>query len=264
MRRTSGRGGAGSADGVVESPNVAAIITRSRRLPDDELPQVLSDTDLLAWGQSLGDVHLDVWTPDPGALPDEADETGELVAASVGAEPEPEPGDLDTDEPGPQPLVLDEVPTPREAERATEPAAPQPEPAEEVVVDLRVAAATEEVVAPLKPARISRRRRELVAMRRHLDTQAPVRERALEAPAGFATARDEPLRRYRPKALGGGEAPSRQSGDARTRLQERLAKATPVGRVRRGQWSAHDGAPSRSVASESASAVIRVRLTDGD
>lgn len=263
---------------------MAAIITRTRRLPDDELPKVLSDADLLAWGQSLVDVHVDDWTPDPGASDEEAEEAVAAVAAH------------DVDAEAPEVAAAPEIATAVEAEAAevgdvTVEAEAEPAPAAEVsvvaveadadadaVTDRPAAAeagltveqvevvAEAEPAAPAKPARISRRRRELVALRQHLAAQAAEGKQATQVIPPRPATRREPLHGYRPDPLGGSGTATAWShaSEVRTRLQERLAKVTPVARAHEGQWAAHDDAPRAVAASEQAAAVIRVRLADAD
>jgi hypothetical protein len=92
-----------------------------------------------------------------------------------------------------------------------------------------------------------------VALRRHLAAQAAERRAAMAAHAGQAGYREQPLTGYRPGASPL-ELTLRHDAEGRTRLQERLAAATPVAPVRDGQWAAR----------EVAAPTIRVRLAETD
>lgn len=176
---------------------MAAILTRTRKIADDDLPKILSDDDLLAWGQSLGDVHLVAWAPaDVDEAPVDVLEVVDVTEPVTAAEPEP----------------------------------------------------------PAKVARISQRRRELVALRRHLaeEQQAALAARAAEI-AGPARGRRQPLRGYRP------EGPAERAGESvsrHNRLQERLSRVVPVARAGDGQWTARER--------ERRQPLIRVRIAQAD
>jgi hypothetical protein len=307
LRRLRPAAEAGSATAFVETRSVAAILTRNRRMPDDEMPEILSDDDLLAWGQSLVDVHVDDWTPDPspaadgdeaeaveeavaeevtvdGSVAEEvevevaeeveqvdagADEASDAASTAEGSAVEDSAVDVeeavaddrpvdeaDTDDSPIDEPAVEQVAVVRpqggtvEAEAEAEaPRGEQPEPIAEQAEPVEAQSVEAEPVAPVRTARISQRRRELVALRRNLAAQAAER-RARASRAGH---REQPLTGYRPDVSPLTREP--QGGaEVRTRLQERLAAATPVAPVRDGQWAAR----------EVAAPTIRVRLAEAD